>query len=49
MTKKKTDGGCKQKSIDRSGTLAELAVRRLRRQQRQKDFDHVKIRNSVTS
>ena len=46
-TKKKTDGGCKQKPIDRSGTQAELAVKRLRRQQRQKDFDHVKIGDHV--
>ena len=44
LTKKKTDGGCKQKPIDRSGTLA---VKRLRRQERQKDFDRVKIGDHV--
>ena len=47
LTKKKTDGGCKQTPINRSGALAELAVKRLRRQQRQKDFDHVKISDHV--
>ena len=43
QTKSKRDGGCKRPPLNRSNTLAEAALKRLRRMKAQEKFDHVVV------
>ena len=47
QTKSKNNGGCKMPPLNRAGTLAERALKRLRRKQRQNEFDHVVVEGEV--
>ena len=47
QTKSKQNGGCKMPPLNRSGTLAETALERLRRKQAQEEFDHVVVEGAI--
>jgi hypothetical protein len=47
QSKNKQHGGCKMPPLNRSGTLAETALKRLRRKQAQEKFDHVVVEGAI--